>query len=143
RQAAQAQGQHAAHQRERDVHEHGDRIAKVAEHQEQHREDHRQRQRGDETETLAGAGEVLELTAPLERDALRERDGVGDLLARLVDEANQVASAYVDLDQDAALQGLAVDDPTSNSPNASGVSVAGGSSSIRSKRREPSKILPA
>jgi hypothetical protein len=32
---------------------------------------------------------------------------------------------------------------TSNSPNASGVSVEGGISSIRSKRREPSKIFPA
>ena len=62
-----AQRQHAADQRERHVDEHGDRVAQVAEHQEQHREDDRQRQRRHEAEPLAGAREVLELPAPLQR----------------------------------------------------------------------------
>ena len=61
-------------------------------------EDQCQGQRDDDREALFGAFEILELPAPSERIALRQRDGSRDRCLRLGHETAQIAARDVDED---------------------------------------------
>ncbi len=85
------------------------RVARAAERRIEQQEDQDEARRHDDREPCARRGEILELPAPGQPIAGRQRDFRGDLGLRLGDDRGDVASAHIGGDDDAALAVLARD----------------------------------